>query len=249
MKATIPPGQRVYAIGDIHGRIDLLETLHTAILKDAATAPERAKTVIYLGDYIDRGHGCHEVLDLLSADPFPFPGFRTVFLKGNHEDLMLGFLAGKRSASVWLPNGGDTTLRGYGIDAAGSRWSRLLGGPTEARLAEWRETLEQNLPDHHRAFLTDKVKLSHVVGGYVFVHAGIRPGLPLDMQDPEDLLWIRDDFLFSTRDYGFVVVHGHTIVPEVEIQPNRIAVDTGAWRSDRLSCLILDGTDINVIHT
>ncbi len=244
MKAALPPGQRLYAIGDIHGRSDLLESLHRRIQDDAAGAGSREKTVVYLGDYVDRGPGSSAVVELLSGDPLP--GFRAVCLKGNHEDLMLNALAGTTDAAHWFMNGGLATLAAYGIDLPGPAWSRTL---TSANVpADWRGLLDRTLPARHRAFYAG-LALTFAAGDYFFTHAGVRPGVALDRQSDQDLMWIREEFLYSTADHGAVVVHGHTIVPAVEIRSNRIGVDTGAWRSGQLSCVVLDGDDVAVLHT
>jgi len=244
MKAALPSGQRLYAIGDIHGRIDLLESLHRRIQSDAAGAGARDKTVVYLGDYVDRGPGSAAVVELLSGDPLP--GFRTVCLKGNHEDLMLGALAGTAAAAHWFMNGGLATLEAYGIDLPGPAWGRTLAGAEVP--ADWRLTFDRALPERHRDFYA-RLALTFAAGNYFFVHAGVRPGVALDRQSEEDLMWIREEFLHSTADHGAVVVHGHSIVPAVEIRSNRIGVDTGAWRSGQLSCVVLDGADVAVLHT
>ena len=248
MSARIPPGQRVYAVGDIHGRYDLLETLHAAIAADAGDASALAKTIVYLGDYVDRGGQVYEVIDALASGAAD--GWDRVCLKGNHEDMMLGFLAGTHPLDVWLMNGGDATLAAYGADLADAGRTRAwafaagAGGPAEEAGA----TLAAALPPTHAAFL-DALPLHHRCGDYLFVHAGIRPGLPLEEQDPQDLMWIRETFLGSDADHGAVVVHGHTIFNEVDIRPNRIGVDTGAWRSGRLSCIVLEGDEVRVIQT
>jgi serine/threonine protein phosphatase 1 len=249
MKAALPPGQRLYAIGDIHGRIDLLERLHGLIQRDAAAAGARDKTVVYLGDYVDRGPGSAAVVELLCGDPLP--GFRSVCLKGNHEDLMLKALAQEIPEEDWFINGGLPTLDAYGVEvrAADGGFSMFSGGRERAAAPDgWHEEFARRLPAAHRAFYA-RLALSFASGGYFFVHAGVRPGVPLGRQHADDLIWIRDEFLYSTADHGAVVVHGHSIRPAVDIRPNRIGVDTGAWRSGRLSCVVLDGDDVSVLHT
>ena len=250
MNARIPPGQRVYAIGDIHGRYDLLEALHTAIAEDANGASDLAKTIIYLGDYIDRGSQVYEVVDALASGTDD--RWARICLKGNHEDMMLGFIAGTYPFGPWLTNGGGATLVAYDVDIPAMTWASASGfgeaGTDGAEEAEIRAAFAAKLPPSHTAFL-EALPLHHRCGDYLFVHAGIRPGLPLEDQDPQDLIWIRESFLRSDADHGAVVVHGHTIFDDVDIRPNRIGVDTGAWRSDRLSCIVLEEDKVRVIQT
>jgi serine/threonine protein phosphatase 1 len=227
--ARLPEGRRVYAVGDVHGRADLLRELHRRIADDAEGAPgERA--IVYLGDYVDRGPESRDVLDLL-LDEGP-AGFEQVTLMGNHEAMLLEFLENAESGPQWLWNGGGATLLSYGVSPP----AQVGEG---SALEELREALAAALPARHLGFLRG-LRLSHVEGGYAFVHAGVRPGLPLELQGPEDLLWIRGEFLNSRLDHGHVVVHGHTIGRDVEIRPNRIALDTGAYVSGRLSALGLE---------
>ena len=219
----VPEGRRIYAIGDVHGRADLLRRLLDMIAEDAAAHPDRASVLIYMGDYVDRGPRSREAIDLILADEPA--GMETVALMGNHEELMLDALGGDRSAAAtWLINGGDATLSSYGIAAVGTV-------PKEAR---------DRIPAAHMRFLRN-LHLSHREGDYFFVHAGIRPGVPLDEQRSSDLLWIREPFLGSTADHGVIVVHGHTPLHAPEEKPNRIGIDTGAFATGMLSCLVLDG--------
>lgn len=237
--AAVPAGSRVYAIGDIHGRADLLETLHAAILADADGAPGAVRRVaVYIGDYVDRGLHAREVIDLLLDAPLP--GFESVHLKGNHEDMMLRFLADAAAGPPWFANGGEATLLSYGV-----------GGPPPrdaAMLEDVRLRLVAALPPRHLAFL-EGLALSHREGGYLFVHAGLRPGVPATDQRDEDLMWIRDDFLESTADHGVIVVHGHSIAYEPERHANRIGIDTGAFTTGRLTSLVLDGESQRFMST
>lgn len=251
MSAAIPPGQRVYAIGDIHGRFDLLAPLHDAIIDDASAAPDLKKTIIYLGDYVDRGSQVYEVVDALaSGGP---PGLNTIYLRGNHEDMMLGFLAGTQPFGPWLANGGDATLIGYDVDIPPMTSANILAfgeiDVDEREEADIRAALADKLPETHRHFFEQRLTLYHRCGGYIFVHAGLRPDIPLEEQDHNDLIWIRDTFLRSKSDHGGVVVHGHSIFDDVDINANRIGVDTGAWRTGRLSCLVLEDDDLRIIQT
>ncbi len=189
--------------------------------------------MVYLGDYIDRGPDSRGVLELLIGEPLA--GFESVHLLGNHEAFLLGFLDGEDLASVWLMNGGDATLRSYGLDVAALNGPGPGGDPPALRAA-----LIPAVPAAHRAFL-DGLALSHVEGDYFFVHAGVRPGVPLGRQGEHDLLWIREPFLSSAADHGKVVVHGHSTTAEVELRSNRIGIDTGVCYGGKLTALVLEG--------
>lgn len=231
-KASIPDGTRVYAIGDIHGRADLLRSLHAMIAADAAQAPAERHVLVHLGDYIDRGPASAEVIEILiGGGP---AGFECVNLKGNHDDYLLRFHDHGEWGENWLMNGGGPTLASYGVSADGDTFQALWNLP------EIRETFVDKLPAAHLAFFRS-LGLWHREGDYLFVHAGLRPGQALEDQDPADLIWIRDDFLYSDADFGRVVVHGHTPRPEPVVRDNRIGIDTMAYRSDRLTCLVLEG--------
>jgi serine/threonine protein phosphatase 1 len=233
-----PPGSRIYAIGDIHGRVDLLRELHNRIAADADDGEERLITrhvVVYLGDYVDRGDGSREIIELIMERPpgHPLAGFEAVCLTGNHEELMLGFLEDTGVGSVWMANGAGATLASYGVDVA--------AGMAEAGgISALQQGLRRNLPEAHLAFLR-ALSLSHREGDYFFAHAGVLPHRALADQERDDLLWIRGQFLESDADHGACIVHGHSIVDRPEIHPNRIAIDTGAWRTGRLTCLVLEG--------
>jgi serine/threonine protein phosphatase 1 len=233
-----PDGMRIYAVGDVHGRDDLLIRLHAMILADARARPGPGPTVVYLGDYVDRGSGSFEVIEFLIHDPLP--GFTSIHLMGNHEDMMLRFLDGPPTLH-WLVNGGIATLASYGVAA---------GCPIVyfADLDAVRHELRAAVPPAHMRFLLG-LGLMHVAGDYVFVHAGVRPGVDLEAQAPADLLWIRDKFLDSRKDFGKVVIHGHTITEMPEIRANRIGIDTGAFVTDRLTCLVLEGSERRFLHT
>ena len=238
-RPRVPAGARVYAIGDIHGRLDLLLRLHDMSRRDAETSGAARRIVVYLGDYIDRGPDSYGVVDLLATQPLD--GFEHVYLKGNHEDLLLRFVTDGSLARSWLGNGGGPTLKSYGVSTLGI----LLG---QSGLQRMRSKLERSIPADHLAFFRSLV-LSHLEGDYLFVHAGVRPGVPLDRQDAEDLMWIRKEFLVAEDDFGKMVVHGRSIVSEPEIKPNRIGIDTGAFRSDCLTCLVLDGATRRFLDT
>ncbi len=235
--ARVPDNCRVYAIGDIHGRADLLGRLHDQIEADAGTAPGARKILIYLGDYIDRGPEAFTVVDGLVHRPLA--GFDIIHLKGNHEDFLLRFLDDAGLADIWLANGGGATLRSYG---AGD-------GRAEAAEGEFlRRALAMRLPADHLAFYR-KLRLSHVEGDYAFVHAGVRPGTLLAQQHDEDLMWIRHAFLESPDDFGKTIVHGHTVEREPAQHANRIGIDTGAYFTDCLTCLVLEGAARRFLRT
>ena len=229
-------------MGDIHGRADLLEVLLGRIAADAARHPEDShRTLVFLGDYIDRGASSRGVVERLLQDPLP--GFTTVPLLGNHEEALLDFLDERSDGLDWLGYGGLETLLSYGVP--------LKGLPdTPQRAADLRAALGLALPPSHLAFYR-ACALHHAAGDYVFVHAGVRPGVALDRQHPADLLWIRDEFLRHRRPAlpGRVVVHGHTICDMPQDLSHRINIDTGAFVSGRLTCLVLRGTRRQFLST
>jgi serine/threonine protein phosphatase 1 len=224
---------RIYAVGDIHGRKDLLDRILDRIAGDAAISRAPRKLVVFLGDYIDRGPDSRAVIETLMAGPPPgrdWAGFQWVTLCGNHEAMMLHFLE-ELDAAGWLSgsNGGLATLQSY------------IGElPQPSGLKTLQEALLRALPAAHRQFLT-RLPVSHQEGGYFFVHAGVRPGIPLQHQQRQDMLWIRGEFLGSAVDYGKLVVHGHTITTHPEERANRIGIDTGAFFTGRLTALVAEG--------
>lgn len=236
--ARIPDGQRVYAIGDVHGRLDLLEHMHRLIAAHAAARPAAHTILVYLGDYVDRGPHSAGVVDQLIADPPP--GWERVLLCGNHEEMLLSFVADPAAGTVWRQLGGHETLLSYRVPVGEAMQS---GGFTG--LARVFQTM---LPMSHLRFF-NALSSCVTIGDYFFCHAGVRPGVPLDQQSTRDLLWIRSEFLDSTADHGRVVVHGHSPVETVEIHANRINVDTGAYATNRLSCVVLEGTGREILST
>ncbi len=227
---TVPAGERIYVIGDIHGRADLLRHLHEMIANDAASRGWARNQLIYLGDYIDRGPDSRGVIALAMSDSPK--GFGKLHLRGNHEAMLLEFLEDPSRGSAWLNIGGDAVLREYGI-AVPSEFS------PSAHLGRTARLLAEALHPQELAFL-QSLRFCHRAGGYFFAHAGVRPGVPLDRQLEQELVWIRTPFLNYNNDFGAVVVHGHTICNEVEIKSNRIGIDTGAHATGKLTCLILE---------
>lgn len=220
--AALPPGLRVYAVGDVHGCDQRLGLLHGAIAEDAAARPTGRIVLLHLGDYVDRGPDSAGVIRRLLG-PSPVRGAEIVNLRGNHEALMLeGYGPGAEMEAewVWIANGGRQTLASY-------------GEPVESRARD-------SVPASHLDFMRS-LRLCWRAGGYFFAHAGVRPGVALEAQDGHDLMWIRDPFLRSEADFGAVIVHGHTPRNRVEIRPNRINIDTGAVFGGPLTCLVLEG--------
>ena len=234
--ASLPEGLRVYAIGDVHGRLDLLETLARRIEADLIDAPQRSVTV-FLGDYVDRGPDSAGVLDMLAARDFPT---EFIALRGNHEEVMLHFLEEAEVLGSWRNFGGLETLISYGIDVSPA----LRGRGYE----DIRRSLQEALPNSHLQFLNE-TSHSTDLGDYFFCHAGARPGTPLDQQDPGDLLWIREEFLAFRGGWDKIVVHGHTPVTEPELLSNRINVDTGAFASSILTAVVLEGSQRRILTT
>jgi serine/threonine protein phosphatase 1 len=229
--ARVPPGVCVYAIGDIHGRADLLEVMHRAIAADAAQlTPGTDKLVVYVGDYVDRGMESSQVIELLVRRPLA--EFQPVYLLGNHDAWLLSFLIDAKIGPIWLRYGGDATLHSYGVRV------RLPINDVQ-HFEELQAELRERLPRRHVEFL-ERLELSYETGDYLFLHAGIRPNVPLDQQTVDDLLWIREPFLSSRRDFGKVIVHGHTVEAEPAVRANRIGIDTGACWTGCLTCLVLE---------
>lgn len=223
-------GRRIYCVGDIHGRLDLLDGLLGRITADLAEDPAADLLFVFLGDYLDRGPSSYGVIDRLSALAAIVP---TVFLKGNHEAVLIDFLWQPFVLPFWKSMGGYQTLLSYGLVPPLQ--------PNERDCQEVAQALIAAMPDNHRSFF-ETLQLSHVDGDFLFAHAGILPGRALEAQTEHDLLWIRDGFLNSPRRHEKFVVHGHTPVKEPDIRPNRINIDTGAYATGRLTCLVLDGT-------
>lgn len=225
-------GYRAYVIGDVHGRLDLLNQLLEIIEREVDECPPRKLLLVFLGDLIDRGPQSAQVVERLRS--YRHKRIRGVFLLGNHEEVVLRILNGDtQPIRSWLRFGGAECLKSYGADAR-----RIAQQPDEEAL----ESIRAAIPSEHVEFLNSFVDTCRF-GDYLFVHAGIRPGVPIEEQLQSDLRWIREPFLLDDTDHGCVVVHGHTISEEVEERSNRIGIDTGAYRSGILTALVVDGNE------
>jgi serine/threonine protein phosphatase 1 len=228
-------GLRIYAIGDVHGCADLLAQLHACIDADIAVHPAPQVLEVMLGDYIDRGPDSRTVLELLISRS---RSHQIVCLKGNHETFIFDFLRDPVALDPWKSFGGLETLMSYG-----------LVPPINADNQQQRELAEafaHALPNSHRQFLFN-LSPSFTTGDYFFAHAGVRPGIPLMQQKERDLLWIREEFLGHKKAFGKIVIHGHTPVVAPDIRPNRINIDTGAYATGRLTCLVLEDEQMRFI--
>jgi serine/threonine protein phosphatase 1 len=231
-------GYRAYVVGDIHGRLDLLEDLLAKIHAELQHRPAENTLLVFVGDLIDRGPSSAQVMERLRT--YRREGIRTVLLLGNHEEVLLRILGGETALiASWLQFGGLQCLQSYGVDPAEVR-HRSAG--------DLRDLIQAAIPREHVEFLESFVD-SCRFGDYLFVHAGIRPGIELEQQSQSDLRWIREPFLLDDRDHGVVVVHGHTISEEVDEQPNRIGIDTGAYRTGVLTALAIEGTERWLVDT
>jgi serine/threonine protein phosphatase 1 len=231
-------GYRAYAVGDVHGRLDLLEHLLAKIHAELQHHPSEKTLLVFVGDLIDRGPASAQVIERLRT--YRRSGVETAFLLGNHEEVLLRILAGDAPLiTKWRWFGGSECLQSYGVES--DRLSHL--GDEEA-LALVRSAI----PREHVEFL-ESFADSCRFGDYLFVHAGIRPGVDLEQQSQNDLRWIRAPFLSDDRDHGFVVVHGHTIAAEAQLLPNRIGIDTGAYRTGVLTAVAIEGAKRWLIDT
>ena len=226
----VQPGRRVYAIGDLHGQIELLEQMLALIEYDLAKRPCIESILVFLGDYIDRGHGSAAVIERLSSSTLP--GTNHFFLSGNHEQLFLDFLNSPVAGAAWLDYGGSETAVSYVLNSAARRL-------TPPELVAFGEQLNRLVPESHKQFIASLVHYVEI-DGYYFVHAGVCPGVPLDQQKPSDLLWIRDAFLNYDGMFEKVIVHGHTPRPRPENLLSRINVDTGAYATRKLTSVVLE---------
>ena len=232
---SAPDDVVLYGIGDIHGRSDCLARVQALIDHDIAQRGGGERVVeIYLGDYIDRGPDSRGVIDLLLQR---ITTRTVVLLRGNHEIVMESFLRGLTPFEHWRAIGGLETVLSYGVDA---RALFAAHGAVRPR------DLAERLPAAHIRFFSI-LESVHLRGPYCFVHAGIRPGVPIESQSIEDLAWIRDDFLSFAGDFGRIVIHGHTPVAEIDFLMNRVNIDTGAYATNHLSVICIDGTGLRAL--
>jgi len=234
---SLPEGLRIYAVGDIHGRLDLLDELLSRIDADIASRPTSRPLCVFLGDYIDRGSSSRETIDRLIELR---KAQECVFLKGNHELIALKCLSDRNLFDQWMRLGGVETLASYGV-ASG----QLASGKP---IVELQAAFHHALPQAHFRFFRD-LQPSFACGDYFFVHAGVKPGVELSQQMENDLLWIREEFLSSNEDFGKIVIHGHTPTRDIDVGCNRINIDTGAFATGRLTCLVIEGASLLVIDT
>lgn len=233
----VPPGTRLYAIGDIHGRLDLFEALLTRVREDDAARGEAETLVILLGDLIDRGPDSAGVVRRAMA---PLGWARTLAIKGNHEAAMLDAIDGDRTMlGVWLDNGGEAALRSWGVPEP------IIATGTSEQITA---AVHAAVPRAERLWLAAMRQCVHI-GDYYFVHAGVRPGVALERQTAQDSQWIRKPFLESRRAHGAMIVHGHSVATEVEQRPNRIGIDTGAYATGRLTALGLEAEKRWLVQT
>lgn len=234
-------GRTIYAVGDIHGRLDLLELLLDLITKDVKRRPKGDKPVlVFLGDYIDRGRDSRAVIERIVELKTKGP-FDVIPLMGNHERALLNFLRDPVPSRGWLDYGGQETLESYGVPVIAST-------APDDELIDCAAKLESQIGP--RLEFLRSLKLWHLIGSYLFVHAGVRPGVDLDQQVEKDLLWIRAPFL-NPDNHGlpYTVVHGHTPEPTVRVRPDRISLDTGAYASGVLSAARIEGAEVEVFGT
>jgi len=232
----VPDGMRVYCVGDVHGRHDLLRQMADRVEADIKSSSVGNAQTVFLGDYVDRGLGSIHVVEQLARGDWPTP---IIALAGNHEDLLMTFLEDEGILEAWRSLGGLETLHSYGVDVGPAMAKRDFGAVQAAFAARF--------PESHRQFL-ERLKVSTAIGDYFFCHAGVRPGVPLDRQTRDDLLTIRDPFLSSNVEYGKLVVHGHTPSVVPEIRPNRIGIDTAAYATGCLTCLVLEKDQRRFLH-
>lgn len=234
---SLPAGLRIYAIGDIHGRLDLLNELLSKTDADIALRPTSKALYVFLGDYIDRGPSSRETIDRLIEHG---EKNESVFLRGNHELIAIRCLSDRNLFDKWMRLGGLETLVSYRI-APGL----LTNG---RQIVQLQAAFHSALPQSHFQFFRD-LQSSYVCGDFFFAHAGVKPHVDLSLQKEQDLLWIREEFLTSNEDFGKIVIHGHTPTREIEVERNRINIDTGAFATGRLTCLVMEDSSLSVIDT
>jgi serine/threonine protein phosphatase 1 len=233
---SVPAGMRIYAIGDIHGRLDLLDQLLARIESDIAARAIPQAVYVFLGDYIDRGPASRGTIDRLIEHS---QRSTSTFLKGNHELIAIRCLSEPELIDQWMRLGGLETVISYGVQP------ELLAGKP---IAELQAAFHNALPQSHFRFFRG-LQNSFTCGDFFFAHAGVRPNVELSRQKESDLLWIRDEFLSSSVDFGKIIVHGHTPTLEIEVGSNRINIDTGAFATGRLTCLVIEGSSLSTIDT
>ncbi|WP_157016925.1 metallophosphoesterase [Mesorhizobium xinjiangense] len=236
LDARGPQGMRLYAIGDVHGRLDLLSAMHARIHAEIMRDRPADWRIIHLGDYVDRGPDARGVITFLIERMAEDE--RVVALAGNHDVGLIDFLARPEPHGLFARNGGAATARSYGVE---------IDFASPDGVADGARRLAAAIPPAHAQFLR-ALPLSVEFGDFFFCHAGIRPGIALDEQDPGDLVWIREDFLFHLELHPKVVVHGHTPHDVAEVLPNRVNVDTLAYASGRLTALVVDGEDKRLLE-
>lgn len=248
--AAAPEGVCIYAVGDIHGRRDLLDRLLELIDADAANLPAGIRPqVVFLGDYIDRGLKSRDVIDLFASGALA--RFDPVYLLGNHEEALLRFFREASFGSQWARYGGAETLYSYGLAPPNQRASlnshEEMSAARNAWTRIWNE-FRTRLPAEHLSFL-QSLKTYYTAGDYLFVHAGLRPGVKLEDQSSRDMLWIREEFLEDPAPFAQMIVHGHTPMDAVYHDDRRIGLDTGAFLTGRLTAARLIGTDVAFLST
>jgi serine/threonine protein phosphatase 1 len=234
-KPRLPDGVCIYAISDIHGCVNQLRDVFAAIDHHLSRSKPTRAIHVFLGDYIDRGPQSAEAIDLLIERG---KRYESIFLKGNHEAMLFEILQDPEKFAGWKQFGGMQTLLSYGLTPP------LNPDPEEQKSMV--ETLARRIPRHHRHFF-NSLRPSYSAGDFFFVHAGVKPGVPLAEQKQQDLLWIRDEFLLSEANFGKFVVHGHTPVDKPDFRPNRINIDTGAYATGILTLLTIQGDHIFAI--
>jgi serine/threonine protein phosphatase 1 len=234
-------GRLIYAVGDVHGRYDLLIDLVARIVRDAAArAQGRRPLAIFCGDYIDRGPDSARVMEALTWLQRR-EDIELRLLKGNHEQALMGFIEAPENGAAWLQYGGDATLASYGV-----RPPEDGADPLQMRAA--RDALLERMPSSHLR-LIEQMELMFVIGDYAFVHAGVEPGVALSEQTEDSLLWIREAFIRDEGPFEKVIVHGHTWADSrPALLPHRIGLDTGAYATGVLTAVRFDGEDMAVLQ-
>ena len=249
-RTRAPDGQCLYAIGDIHGRRDLLEKMIDQIEADASDLPEGTVcTIVFLGDYIDRGLQSRDVIEFLLSDRMN--AFQRVFLMGNHEEALLRFLNEVSFGKQWVRYGGAETLYSYGLQPPNARMALDSHEAMQAVQRAWDKVwtdFRTRLPEAHLKFYQN-LQHYYIAGDYLFVHAGLRPGASLEKQTVRDMLWIREEFLDADEHFPQLVIHGHTPADSVFRDNRRIGLDTGAFISGKLSAVRLYGDEVTFLST